>query len=38
MLKIALVCKYVTHMGHWPFGLSKINLQTIKLDYTLRCF
>jgi len=29
MLNIALVCKYVAHMGHWPSGLSKINLQTI---------
>ena len=29
MLNIALVCKYVAHMGHWPSGLSKINLHTI---------
>jgi len=26
MLNIALVCKYVAHMGHWPSGFSKINL------------
>jgi len=23
MLNIALVCKYVAHMGHWPPGFSK---------------
>jgi len=28
MLNIALVCKYVAHMGHRPSGLSKINLLT----------
>jgi len=28
MLNIALVCKYVADMGHWPSGLSKINLLT----------
>ena len=26
LLNIALVCKYVAHMGHWPSGFSKINL------------
>jgi len=26
MLKIALVCKYVAHMGHWPSGFSKNKL------------
>jgi len=24
MLNIALVCKYVAHVGHWPSGFSKI--------------
>ena len=27
MLNIAPVPKYVAHMGHWPSGLPKINLQ-----------
>jgi len=27
MLNIALVCKYVAHMGRWPSGFSKINLR-----------
>ena len=31
MLNIALVCKYVAHMGHWPSGLSNIKLT--KLTY-----
>jgi len=26
MLNIDIVFKYVAHMGHWPSGLSKINL------------
>jgi len=26
MLNIALVCKYVAHMGHRPSGFSKIKL------------
>jgi len=33
MLNIALVCKYVAHMGHWPSGFSKINLQTYSIMY-----
>jgi len=31
MLNIALVYKYVAHMGHWPSGFSKVNL----LNYIL---
>jgi len=31
MLNIALVCKYVAHMGHWPSGFSKIILLTMNL-------
>jgi len=30
MLNIALVCKYVAHMGHWPSGFSKINLPNLR--------
>ena len=26
LLYIALICKYVAHMGHWPSGLSKNKL------------
>jgi len=22
-INIVLVCKYIVHMGYWPFGLSK---------------
>jgi len=29
MLNIALVCKYVAHIGHWSSGLSKIKLHII---------
>jgi len=35
MLNIAIVCKYVAQMGHWPSGFSKINLQTYKLTSCL---
>jgi len=28
MLNIALVCKYVAHMGQWPSGFSKKNKVT----------
>jgi len=35
MLNIALVCKYVAHMGHWPSGLLRIKLTytQLKLSY-----
>ena len=32
MLNIALVCKYVAHMGHWPSGFSKIKLTNLHLS------
>ena len=41
MLNIALVCKYVAHMGHWPSGFSKIKLTSIRLPgvkrHTTKC-